>query len=257
MSQSSTNRSHRLSSPTDGDNCAQPRRHRHLLTCTLPDLYQRRRIAHELLTSRCQPRTDLVAHEQLSAEQFFERPHPHAHRRLREVQAFRGTYEISARDNLEEGACQRLISMICRRSPAALDLVDIGFKGQSNSFHYSVELAEHEPWGQCPISPGDPSHDGCRTDILSHPGLETTSVDGSGCLPQGISALAARSRGLLRRAGDATRLAELAKRTAIVSLLDELRRRGPLTLIYGARYTMPNNAIVLREVLEEASREAS
>jgi uncharacterized protein YeaO (DUF488 family) len=52
-------------------------------------------------------------------------------------------------------------------------------------------------------------------------------------------------------------LAELAKRTAIVSLLDELRRRGPLTLIYGARDTMRNNAIVLREVLEEASKEAS
>jgi uncharacterized protein YeaO (DUF488 family) len=51
--------------------------------------------------------------------------------------------------------------------------------------------------------------------------------------------------------------AELAKRTAIVSLLDELRRRGPLTLIYGARDTTRNNAIVLREVLEEASREAS
>jgi uncharacterized protein YeaO (DUF488 family) len=51
--------------------------------------------------------------------------------------------------------------------------------------------------------------------------------------------------------------AELAARTAILSLLDELRRRGPLTLIYGARDTARNNAVVLREVLEAGLGEAA
>jgi uncharacterized protein YeaO (DUF488 family) len=34
-------------------------------------------------------------------------------------------------------------------------------------------------------------------------------------------------------------------------LLDELRRRGPVTLLYGARDAARNNAAVLRAVLEE------
>lgn len=50
--------------------------------------------------------------------------------------------------------------------------------------------------------------------------------------------------------------AELARRTAVLSLLDELRRRGPLTLIYGARDSVRNNAVVLREVLEQGSGKA-
>ena len=45
--------------------------------------------------------------------------------------------------------------------------------------------------------------------------------------------------------------AELEQRTDLLRLLDELRRRGRVTLLYGARDTARNNAIVLREVLEE------
>ena len=45
--------------------------------------------------------------------------------------------------------------------------------------------------------------------------------------------------------------AELAQRTDLLRLLDELRRRGPVTLLYGARDAARNNAVVLREVLEE------
>ena len=45
--------------------------------------------------------------------------------------------------------------------------------------------------------------------------------------------------------------AELAQRTDLLRLLDELRRRGRVTLLYGARDTARNNAVVLREVLEE------
>jgi uncharacterized protein YeaO (DUF488 family) len=45
--------------------------------------------------------------------------------------------------------------------------------------------------------------------------------------------------------------AELAQRTDLLRLLDELRRRGQVTLLYGARDTAGNNAVVLREVLEE------
>jgi uncharacterized protein YeaO (DUF488 family) len=44
--------------------------------------------------------------------------------------------------------------------------------------------------------------------------------------------------------------AELAERADLLRLLDELRRRGRITLLYGARDTSRNNAVVLREVLE-------
>jgi uncharacterized protein YeaO (DUF488 family) len=39
-------------------------------------------------------------------------------------------------------------------------------------------------------------------------------------------------------------------------LLRELRRHGPLTLIYGARDIAHNNAVVLREVVEDGAIEA-
>ena len=45
--------------------------------------------------------------------------------------------------------------------------------------------------------------------------------------------------------------AELAQRLDLLRLLDELRRRGRVTLLYGARDTARNNAVVLRAVLEE------
>ena len=44
---------------------------------------------------------------------------------------------------------------------------------------------------------------------------------------------------------------ELAQRTDLLRLLDELRRRGRVTLLYGARDIARNNAVVLRAVLEE------
>lgn len=44
---------------------------------------------------------------------------------------------------------------------------------------------------------------------------------------------------------------ELAQRADLLRLLDELRRRGRVTLLYGARDTARNNAVVLRELLEE------
>lgn len=45
--------------------------------------------------------------------------------------------------------------------------------------------------------------------------------------------------------------AELAERTDLLHLLDEMQRRGRVTLIYGARDTTRNNAVVLRDVLKE------
>ena len=45
--------------------------------------------------------------------------------------------------------------------------------------------------------------------------------------------------------------AELEQRADLLRLLDELRRRGPVTLVYGARDASRNNAVVLREVLAE------
>lgn len=44
---------------------------------------------------------------------------------------------------------------------------------------------------------------------------------------------------------------ELAQRADLLHLLDELRRRGRITLLYGARDGARNNAVVLRKVIEE------
>jgi uncharacterized protein YeaO (DUF488 family) len=49
---------------------------------------------------------------------------------------------------------------------------------------------------------------------------------------------------------------ELARRGTTLRLLRELRRHGPLTLIYGARDIAHNNAVVLREVVEDGAIEA-
>ena len=45
--------------------------------------------------------------------------------------------------------------------------------------------------------------------------------------------------------------AELARQPEILDLLDDLRRRSPLTLLFGARDEARNNAVVLREMLDE------
>jgi uncharacterized protein YeaO (DUF488 family) len=45
--------------------------------------------------------------------------------------------------------------------------------------------------------------------------------------------------------------AELANRTHVLHLLDELRRRGRITLLYGAHDMSHNHAVVLRDVLEK------
>jgi uncharacterized protein YeaO (DUF488 family) len=44
--------------------------------------------------------------------------------------------------------------------------------------------------------------------------------------------------------------AELAQRPEILSLLSDLRRRAPLTLLFGAHDAARNNAVVLRDVLD-------
>jgi uncharacterized protein YeaO (DUF488 family) len=44
--------------------------------------------------------------------------------------------------------------------------------------------------------------------------------------------------------------AELAQRPDVVHLLDDLRRRSPVTLLFGAHDQARNNAVVLREVLD-------
>lgn len=45
--------------------------------------------------------------------------------------------------------------------------------------------------------------------------------------------------------------AELARRPEVLQTLDELRRRGPVTLLYAARDRAINHAVVLRAVLDE------
>lgn len=45
--------------------------------------------------------------------------------------------------------------------------------------------------------------------------------------------------------------AELAQRQEILRLLEDLRRRTAVTLLFGAHDTERNNAVVLREMLDE------
>ena len=50
--------------------------------------------------------------------------------------------------------------------------------------------------------------------------------------------------------------AELARRPEILRLLNDLRRRAPLTLLFGAHDEARNNAVVLREMLERPGEPA-
>lgn len=45
--------------------------------------------------------------------------------------------------------------------------------------------------------------------------------------------------------------AELAKRRDLLDLLNDLRRHTPLTLLFGARDSARNNAVVLHELLDD------
>ncbi len=47
---------------------------------------------------------------------------------------------------------------------------------------------------------------------------------------------------------------ELAQQPDILDLLDDLRRRAPVTLIFGARDEAHSHAVVLRDLLEERAR---
>ncbi|HEX6155899.1 MAG TPA: DUF488 family protein [Burkholderiales bacterium] len=44
---------------------------------------------------------------------------------------------------------------------------------------------------------------------------------------------------------------ELARRPEVLELLDDLRRRTPVTLIFGAHDQLHSHAVVLRDVLDE------
>ena len=89
------------------DHRAQARRHRHLVLGALPDLDEKRRVAQELLAGGRERGAGLVAHEKLAAELRLEGLHAHADRGLRDVQALGGAHEVSAVDDLEEGARER------------------------------------------------------------------------------------------------------------------------------------------------------
>jgi uncharacterized protein YeaO (DUF488 family) len=47
---------------------------------------------------------------------------------------------------------------------------------------------------------------------------------------------------------------ELARQPEVLALLDDLRRRAPVTLIFGARDEAHSHAVVLRDMLEEYKR---
>lgn len=50
--------------------------------------------------------------------------------------------------------------------------------------------------------------------------------------------------------------AELARRPDVLRMLDDLRRRGPVTLLFAAQDEARNNAVVLREILEGETNES-
>jgi uncharacterized protein YeaO (DUF488 family) len=51
--------------------------------------------------------------------------------------------------------------------------------------------------------------------------------------------------------------AEIGKRDAIRGLLQRMRSRGPLTLLYGSRDTEHNHALLLRDVLDNGDPHAA
>ena len=51
--------------------------------------------------------------------------------------------------------------------------------------------------------------------------------------------------------------AELAQQPELLHTLDDLRRRTPITLLFGARDEAHNNAVVLREILDNQERRST
>jgi uncharacterized protein YeaO (DUF488 family) len=94
-----------------------------------------------------------------------------------------------------------------------------------------------------------------------------------GLWPRGLSRQAACADLWLREAAPSARLrrwyghdprrwkrfrekyrAELERRPEVLVLLDDLRRRSPVTLLFGAADTQRNNAVVLSELLQGEKR---
>jgi len=78
----------------------------HLLARLVPDLHQRRGMAHEPLARGCQAGAGLVPDEKLPPEALFKGPDPRTHRGLCYVQTARRRNKTARRGDLEERSCK-------------------------------------------------------------------------------------------------------------------------------------------------------
>ena len=74
--------------------------YRHLLSCALPQLYESRGEAKELLARWSEARAGLVANEKRSPKLLLKETDACAHRRLCDIQTVGGFDEASGRDDL-------------------------------------------------------------------------------------------------------------------------------------------------------------
>ena len=77
--------------------------HRHLLFCALPQLYESRSEAKELLARRGEARAGLIANEKRSPKLLLKEAYACAHRRLCDMQTVGGFDEASGGDDLYKG----------------------------------------------------------------------------------------------------------------------------------------------------------
>src|SRR5690242_16417894 len=76
--------------------------HGHLLSCTLPQLYERRGEAQELFAGRGERRASLIPNEKRSPKLLLEQAHARADSRLSDMQTFGGLNEAPGRDDLHK-----------------------------------------------------------------------------------------------------------------------------------------------------------
>ena len=79
------------------------RRHRYLMTRTLPQLHERWRVTKKLLTSRREGCSAFVSHEQRPSKLLLEGADPCADRRLTDIEPIGSPNETSGRNDLKKG----------------------------------------------------------------------------------------------------------------------------------------------------------
>ena len=85
---------------SNSQNCAVSFRHRDLLFCALPQLYECRSVTKELFTRWSEARAGFIANEKRSSELLLKETHPCANRRLCDMQTVGGFDEAPGGNDL-------------------------------------------------------------------------------------------------------------------------------------------------------------